>query len=501
MKLPKSTYNWLSILGASIAIIAFFLIVFFFVISVLFDQGSSYMGLIIYLILPTFMVIGMLLIPIGMLIQIRRKKNQIFIAEGMKWPRVDLNDSKHRNAFTLFVVISFLFLFLSSIGSYEAFQYSESVPFCGTLCHSVMEPEYVTYQKSAHAKVACVECHVGSGADWYVRSKLSGLYQVYAVAVNNYPRPIPTPLADLRPAQETCEHCHWPEKFYSNRIKKERHYLTDENNSEWNIQLSMKTGANHHTEKLSEGIHWHINPDVKIEFMSTDNKSEFIQWIRYTNLATGEIQIFEDNMMPPDSSFFADGQLHEMDCMDCHNRPSHIYLSPPDYIDASLSKNDIDKNIPFIKLAAMEALKEIYVSKDSANLGITNSILNFYQENYPDILTKHEPKISQAINAIKSAYHENTFPEMKVRWDVYPDHKSHIETQGCFRCHDDNHVSKEGKIISKDCNLCHSIIAQGKPDSLNMAFSSENMEFIHPVYIGTDWKDYSCVDCHAYLYP
>lgn len=501
MKLPKSSYNWISILGASIAVIAFFLIVFFFVISVLFNQGSSYMGLIIYIVLPIFMVIGMLLIPIGMLVQIRRNKKQLFISEGMKWPKVDLNDQKHRNAFTLFVAISFIFLFLSSIGSYEAFVYSESVPFCGTLCHEVMEPEYVTYQKSAHAKVACVECHVGAGADWYMRSKLSGLYQVYAVTMNNFPRPIPTPLANLRPARETCEHCHWPEKFYPNRIKNERHFLADENNTEWNIQLTMKTGPDHHTQKLSEGIHWHINPNVKIEFMSADDKSEYIQWIKYTNKATGEVHIFEDTMMEPDSTFFADGKLHQMDCMDCHNRPSHGYLSPPDFIDIAMASKEVDPKIPYIKLAAMEALKATYTTKDSADLLIKETVLNFYKENYPDKGLEYEANILKAIEGIKIAYHQNTFPEMKVRWDAYPDHKSHLETQGCFRCHDNNHSTKDGRVISKDCNLCHSITAQGKPDSLQMAFTTQKMEFIHPVDIGTDWKDYSCVDCHAYLYP
>lgn len=499
MKLPKSYYNWTSVLGSSIAIIAFFLIAFFFVVSVLFNQGSSYMGLIIYIVLPAIMVTGMILIPIGMVLHIRKQSKLEFISGTQKWPRVDLNDQKHRNAFTLFVIISFLFLFLTSIGSYEAFVYSESVPFCGTLCHSVMEPEYVTYQRSAHARVACVECHVGEGADWYVRSKLSGLYQVYAVTSDNFPRPIPTPIANLRPARETCERCHWPEKFYPKRIKNERHFLTDQNNTEWNIQLTMKIGPDHHTQKLSEGIHWHINPNVKIDYMSADDKSEFIQWIKYTNLATGEEFVYEDNMMPPDSTFFANGTHHIMDCMDCHNRPSHGYLSPPDFIDAAMASNSINPQIPYIKQAAMEALKGIYSTKDSADLMIKKTILEFYQQNHPEI--NDSENINNAIESIKIAYHQNTFPEMKVRWDVYPDHKGHMEAQGCFRCHDDNHSTKDGRVISKDCNLCHSISAQGSPDSLQLARFGENMEFIHPVDIGTDWQDYSCVDCHAYLYP
>ncbi|WP_209319669.1 cytochrome c3 family protein [Ancylomarina longa] len=501
MKLPKSFYNWTSILGASIAVLTFFLIVFFFVISVIFNQGSSYMGLITYIVLPSLLVLGMILIPIGMLIQIRNKNKQIFLIEGKKWPKVDLNDQHHRNAFTLFVVVSFLFLFFTSIGSYEAFRYSESVPFCGTLCHNVMEPEYVTYQNSAHAKVACVECHVGEGADWYMRSKLSGLYQVYAVTTNNYPKPIPTPVANLRPARETCEECHWPQKFYPKRMHTRRHYLTDEKNTEWQIKQVMNIGSDHESKHYTEGIHWHINPNVKVEFKSTDDKNEFIQWVKYTNIKTGEEHVFEDQMMPPDSAFFADSKTHTMDCMDCHNRPSHRYLSPPKYIDDAISNESVDVKIPYIKLASMEALKDVYSTNDSADYFIQKKVTDFYQENHPEVLTSFDKEIAKSIEGIKLAYHENTFPKMNARWDAYPNHQGHKESQGCFRCHDDNHTTSDGRVISKDCNLCHSIVMEGRTDSLQYAVTGKSLEFKHPVDIGTQWKDYSCVDCHAYLYP
>ena len=501
MKLPKSFYNWLSIVGTSIAFTAFFLIVFFFCVSVIFNQGGSYLGLVIYIVLPVIMIIGMLLIPIGMLIQIRHRNKQIFISEGMKWPKIDLNDQKHRNAFTLFAIGSFVFLFLSSIGSYEAFVYSESNEFCGTLCHSVMEPEYSTYQKSAHARVGCVECHVGEGADWFVRSKLSGLYQVYAVTTNNYPRPIPTPIANLRPAQETCEHCHWPEKFYSKRTKFQRNFLTDKYNTEWNITQLMNIGPDHHTQQLSEGIHWHINPDIKIEFMSADEKNEFIQWVKYTNTKTGEIHIYEDLMMEPDSAFYADAKLRTMDCMDCHNRPSHVYLSPPDFIDEYLAFGKLDQNLPYIKMAAMEALKDSYFTTDSANLMIAKKVKEYYSQNHPELAKNKAKDIKISIDQIRTAYHENSFPEMRVKWDVYPNHKGHLESNGCFRCHDNYHSTKDGRIISKDCNLCHLIIEQGKPNSLEFAKLGKSLEFKHPIDIGTDWKDYNCTDCHAYLYP
>jgi len=213
MKLPKSFYNWISLGGATLAIISFFIILFLLLISMLYSGGSSYIGLFTFIILPVFLVIGLILIPIGMLRKTKNDKKTTAPPEQKKWPIINLNDARYRNAWLIFSIGTLLFLMLSAIGSYEAFHYTESNRFCGSVCHSVMEPEYTAYQNSPHARVACVECHVGPGAGWYVKSKLSGLYQVYAVTTGNYPKPIPTPIENLRPARETCEECHWPEKF------------------------------------------------------------------------------------------------------------------------------------------------------------------------------------------------------------------------------------------------------------------------------------------------
>ena len=266
IKLPRSVYNWVSLIGAVIALISLFMIGFLFVISFFLDRGGSYLGLVIYIILPAFFVTGLILIPVGMLWDIKKRERSGY--QEKRLPYVDLNEVAHRNAFLIFVSGTILFLFVSALGSYEAFHYTESTEFCGTLCHTVMKPEFDAYQNSAHARVRCVDCHVGEGADWYVRSKMSGLYQVYAVLANVYPKPIPTPISNLRPARETCEKCHWPEKFYSRKIRLEKHFLNDEKNTEWNISLLMKVGPSHSTQGLEEGIHWHINPDIKIEFVS-----------------------------------------------------------------------------------------------------------------------------------------------------------------------------------------------------------------------------------------
>ena len=264
MKLPESFRNWMSMFGATVALFNIVLIIFLFLITIIFDVGSSYVGLFIYIILPIFLIGGLLFIPLGMLITKRKQRRMERKDSAVtSWPIIDFNRQSTRNASIIFGVGTIVLFLFSAIGSYEAFHYTESVEFCGKLCHEVMEPEYVAYEESSHERVTCVECHVGSGADWYVKSKMSGLYQVYSVIFNKYPKPIATPVHSLRPARETCENCHWPEKFYDRKIKIKRSYLADEETTEWNIHMQMKTNASHSTQGISEGIHWHINPDIK----------------------------------------------------------------------------------------------------------------------------------------------------------------------------------------------------------------------------------------------
>lgn len=500
MKLPQSVYNWTSVIGGAIAVLSFLVFVVLFAISFFFDQGSSYLGLLIYIIVPGFLVLGLMLIPIGMGVKRRRDKRKE-IDSSRKMPYIDLNNSRHRNAFVIFIASTTVFLFFTAIGSYEAFHYSESVEFCGTLCHEVMEPEYVAYQNSAHARVSCVECHVGSGADWYVKSKLSGLYQVWAVTTGNFPRPIPTPITSLRPARETCEKCHWPEKFYARQLRIEKNFLSNETNTEWDIILEMKTGASYSALGLQEGIHWHINPEVKIDYVLDPNDREVIPWLKYTNLRTNETVIYHYEDQPLDSAGLANLSPRTMDCMDCHNRPSHDYKSPSYYIDNAFTAGNLPKDLPRLKYITMEILKISYTSTDSAMYFIAKGITDFYRENYPEISKDKEKIIEDAIVTVQTEFKKNAFPEMKVTWDVYPNHISHLESNGCFRCHDGLHTSDNGKTISNDCNLCHHIIGQGNPDSLQRAMINDHLEFKHPVDISEAWKEYLCTDCHRTLYP
>lgn len=500
LKLPDSSKNWISLAGATIAIITFSMIVFLFIISSIFDHGNTYLGLIIYVLLPAILFIGLLLIPIGMWIQIRKEKQNVKTQKG--WPIIDLNDPKHKTAFTIFSVGTAIFLLASSVGSYEAFHFSESVQFCGTLCHSVMSPEYTAYKNSPHARVACVECHVGSGADWYVRSKLSGLYQVYAVTLGTVPRPIETPISNLRPARETCEECHWPQKFYSRKLVQTRHYLSDDNNSEWDISLLMKIGAPISALGLQEGIHWHINPNVKIEYKSLDKKRETIPWVKYTNLKTGKVIIYKDPSSNLTDEKLSSLETRVVDCMDCHNRPSHNYQPPAIFINNAITIGAIPKELPRIKFAAMEILGKEFITQAQAEQEIRNYIYSFYKDNYPEIFNNKKKLVEKATVGIISEAAKNIFPEMKVRWNVYPNNIGHLEFMGCFRCHNDKHKSDDGKLIKKDCNLCHEINAQGFTNKMEYATINASLDFKHPGNeVGDKWKKMMCVECHTGLNP
>jgi len=236
-RLPRLLHNRLSYAGTAIAVLALILFVFLFVLHSFTGAAQApYAGLIIFIFVPAVLILGLVLVPVGMLVEWRRLR-RTGVRSIPRFPIVDLNDASQRNAVAMFAVGSMLLLFLSVFGSFQAYEATESVSFCGTLCHAVMAPEFTAYENSPHARVRCVDCHVGPGADWYVKSKLSGSYQVYAVLFDKYPRPIPAPISSLRPAQQTCEQCHWPKQFFGGQQKKMVHFLPDENNTRWEINL------------------------------------------------------------------------------------------------------------------------------------------------------------------------------------------------------------------------------------------------------------------------
>ena len=499
MKLPPSSKNWLTIIGSIIAVINLALIILLFIISTIFNQGNTNLGLFIYIILPGFLIFGLILVPVGMFLE-RKKIIKSMVHDAARLPRIDLNDPSHRNAFVIFTIATIIILFLSTLGSFKAYHITESVEFCGTLCHQVMEPEHTAYQNSPHANVACVECHVGAGASWYVKSKISGLRQVYAVLTKTYPTPIETPLHDLRPARETCEKCHWPQKFYARTLWTNKYFLADSLNTEWDIILQMKTGPEYSGLGLKEGIHWHINPDVKIEYISDNDKRENITYVKYTNKSTGVVRLYRNDSNPVSDSLISVSAPRTMDCIDCHNRPSHNYNSPTVYFDKAMLTGAVSKDIPFFKKVSMGILRETFSTSDTAFLKIKESITDFYKTDYSEYYSRNTNLIDSSIKAVEKAYSQNTFPAMKVTYDAYPEHIGHLESDGCFRCHNDAFKSADGHVIPRNCDLCHTIVGQGKQGEMQYTSIKENLAFQHPVDIGTAWKETNCSECHKFLY-
>jgi len=498
VKNPRAFYNWLSLTGFIITANSLILILTLYLFSVLSSQGNAYLGLFIYIILPVFLVLGLILIPLGVVLYIRKRKSQLQSEDS--WPVIDLNKRQDWATVVKIFLITMLLLVASAMGSYRAYEYTESVEFCGKLCHQVEEPEYVSYQHSSHARVTCVVCHVGEGADWYVKSKMSGLYQVYSVMFKKYPRPIATPIHNMRPERETCERCHWPEKFYSRKLRVQRSYLADSANTEWNLSLVMKIGPEFSPMGLTEGIHWHINKNFKIEYVANSRNRESIPWVKLTNLKTGEVKTFIDEENPIDKKSLDKLEVRIMDCMDCHNRASHLLKSAPDYIDNALITGLIPKNIAYIKKAAMEALKNPYPDTNTAMHDIRETVQTYYKLHHPEVWKNEEQIVQKAIAAMQGEYKLNAFPYMRADASQYPNHIGHLESEGCFRCHSDRLKTYKGETISRNCELCHTIIAQGPTGKIVNAYVSSTLEFVHPTNIAEKWKTAFCSECHRALY-
>lgn len=498
--LPRLAYNWISAAGAVVALVSGFAVAALLAITALRPLANPYIGILLYIVLPFFLIVGLLIIPLGMF-RTWRRWQRTGEMPAFKWPFVDLNIRRHRNAAAVFFAGSLLFIFISLIITYQAYHYTDSVLFCGTTCHRVMKPEYTAYQHSPHARVKCVECHIGPGATWYARAKVEGLYQVYAVLADAYPRPIPTPIESLRPARETCEHCHWPSHFFGAKQRRFAHYLYDKANTPWPITMLIKVGGSLPGMANETGIHWHINEHISIDYIARDPQRSDIPWVRVANKRTGAVTIYEDADTPLTKSERAASKPRVMDCMDCHNRPSHLFRSPDEAVDLALASGRIDPSIPEIKQNAVSALAPTYRTDEEAMAGIALALSATYRTASPDFFERNRVAVAAAIRETQVAYENNIFPHMNARWSVYPNHIGHFYFRGCMRCHDGRHRSASGKVITNSCTACHLIISQGTASDTVTLNLETGVPFRHPVEIGAAWKDGSCYNCHTGLQP
>jgi nitrate/TMAO reductase-like tetraheme cytochrome c subunit len=484
--------NPISMAGAALALVSAGNIFLFFLIDFIADRPSPYVGILAYMVAPGFLICGLLLMAVGAWRE-RSSKATDQPDQVSRYPRVDLNDAAQRSAALSFGVFLVVFVMLSSVGSYKAYEYTESVQFCGQTCHNVMHPEYTAYQLSPHARVSCSECHVGAGASWYVKSKLSGARQVFAAAFNSFPRPIPTPIRNLRPAQDTCEQCHWPRKFYGAQLKVFTHYTSDENNIVRQIRMLIKTGGGDPATGAPEGIHWHMNIGNEIDYVAADEKRQVIPYIHVKDMQGRVTEYYaKDSTLSKEQ--IAQSAKRRMDCVDCHNRPSHIYLPPDQAVDQALLARKLDVSLPYIKQQAVSALTGKYDTTQAAVQGIAQELQGFYESKYPEVAKARQLEIRNAVDEVQQIFRRTTFPEMKLNWQTHANNLGHFYFNGCFRCHDGQHVSPEGKVISKDCDICHTVMAQEEGGASLSAASK--LRFQHPVELG-DLTQVNCSDCHT----
>jgi hypothetical protein len=454
--------NPITVLGSLLAFLGLGGLCFVLALQVLQVRPSPYIGIVTFFLLPAVLVTGLLLIPAGMVLEGRRRAAAA--RQGLGIPpafRIDLGEPRHIRGVFFFGLSTAVILGVLGATGYRAVEFMDSPTFCGEICHQVMEPEYAPYARSAHAEVPCTTCHIGPGANWYVQSKLSGMRQVFAVALDTYPRPIPAPIEDLRPARDTCEDCHWRERAYGLRLRVFREYLPDEQNTLKVRALAFRVGTGGDEPR---GVHWHTA--AKVWYRAADEKRQTIGWVRVVE-AEGEEEWTNPSLHPTTEL----GEPRLMDCIDCHNRTGHEIPSPEQLVDEALTSGRLDLSLPYLKREALRLLSADDLNPDAGALaekwqdGYFDQLSDFYQQNYRSVATARPESIRQAISELDRISKLVIYPEMNTTWRTYANNKGHLglvrEEPGCFRCHgtlvqSDTGERLTGAIGESGCLKCHS---------------------------------------------
>ncbi|MDZ4805394.1 MAG: NapC/NirT family cytochrome c [Candidatus Eisenbacteria bacterium] len=494
---PELAYNPITVIGGALVLFAGAAIAIFYFLSLRSETDNPYTGIFTLVLFPAVLVLGLILIPLGMLFEKRRHDRgqlRLFL--------INLKNPVHLRALVVFGVGTAIFLLVSTIGLYETYHYTESVTFCGETCH-VMNPEMTAYEASAHARVACVHCHVGPGGDDYLKSKLAGARQLWHFARGDYQRPIGTPVYTLRPARETCEECHWSDQIHRATVLVRDHYLSDRYNRRWRIELLFNTDTRDSTasgrvgtgptgrESVTTGTHWHMAAENAVTYVASDSSRQSFEQVTWTK--AGQDITYSRDGAPISSGELASktdkGLVRTMDCLDCHNRPAHRYLSPVESVNRALTKGTLDPDIPWIKREAVRALSGKWETTEAAHAAIAGHLESFYK-------AQAIPLPVGAIEAVQGIHDQQMFPSMRVAWDVYPENQGHLEFAGCFRCHGSALQTATGERIRADCNLCHVLLSQDFVDEAPTG-RVRYEPFRHPIEIQGAETALQCTDCHG----
>jgi nitrate/TMAO reductase-like tetraheme cytochrome c subunit len=422
-------------------------------------NDNPYLGIIFFLILPAIFVLGLLLIPVGVFL--RRKKLQQAGQIPAEFPKIDLNDRMFRHGLDIVLVATIVNLLVVSMASYRGAAYMDSPQFCGQSCH-VMHPEYSAYKVSAHSHVDCVACHIGTGAESYFKAKVNGTKQLVEVSFNRYPKPIPSPVMNLRPAREICEGCHTPAKFVGEKLLVKSNFADDEKNTETQSVVLLHLGGIDSLSHLT-GIHGvHLG---HIEYIATDPTRTTIPWVERT-YADGSKTAFATSSL---KGAVPQGERRVMDCIDCHNRAAHTMQTAEDALNRAMAEGAISPELPWVHKEGLTLLKADYKTEDEARQKIQEGLTQFYRNEHPEVLVQHPDLVKTAGAGLVQVFTTNVFPDMKVTWGTHPNHIGHMSYPGCFRCHDGDHVAQNGKSLTQDCAVCHNLLAvdEAKPKVLS----------------------------------
>ena len=432
------TSHWLSLLGAALVTIAGVSWLLVLPMHIRGHVDNPYIGLLVFIFIPIVFFLGLALMPVGLLLARRRLKAGLVALP-------DRQTTLHRIA-GFFVVTTVLNVVIASQVTYRAVEHMETVQFCGQSCH-VMKPEFTAHQNVSHQQIACVGCHVEPGATGWVKSKMAGTRQLMSVILNSYPRPIESAIETnrLAPSAETCEQCHWRDKANPVRLRIIPKYKDDEANTRSYTVLRMLIGGG-----ATGGIHGaHMGPGVHMRYAASDKKRQTIPWVEYRNTATGATRTYQSGDAKPDT--VSKLPTFDMQCTDCHNRPTHAFEPVDGALDRALAAGEIP-NLPFIKKTALKVLQAEYKTDQDAATRIPGAVA----ASYP----KGTVEVDRAAQAVLAVYQRNVFPDLKVTWGTYPNNLGHTDSPGCFRCHDESHITPEKKAISQDCSLCHQALAE-----------------------------------------
>jgi hypothetical protein len=450
------TSHWLTMLGAALVTTAAFSWLLVLPMQLRGHASNPYIGLLVFIAIPVIFCLGLAVIPVGVYLGRRRIREGVAIAADR---RVSLR------RLTIFLgATTAANLVIATQGTYRAVEHMETVQFCGQSCH-VMQPEFVSHNDAPHDRVACVECHVGPGASGWVRSKMAGVRQLKDVVFNTYARPIASALENDRliPASQTCENCHWPQKINGSRLRVISSYKDDESSSASTTVLMMSIGGGG-----TGGIHGaHLAPGVTIAYRAADPKRQTIPWVQYRNRKTNETRTFVAGDAKPET--IETLPEHEMQCVDCHNRPTHVFDLPERVVDKALASGAIPADLPFIKKRGVELLKASYAGQEAATQQIPDQLAAFYRGKYPDLYARRSQDVTRAAREMVRIYSRNVFRDLGVTWGTYPNNLGHTDFPGCFRCHDDAHSTPDKKTITQDCSVCHNALAvdEASPEIVN----------------------------------